>query len=80
MKQQFTSKDFIRDIYGESSYLEKMAIQKAKKDDPEMNEEYKSLEKTKQLLDTVELEPPTFVVNNILNFNEQGSTFETEAG
>lgn len=79
MKQQFTKEDLVRDIYGESSYLEKMAIQKAKENDSEVKEDYKSLKKAKNLLDSVDIQPPSFIVQNILDYSKS-SEFEAEAG
>lgn len=79
MKHQITKEDLVRDIYGEADYLEKMAIQKAKHTDSKIKEDYDSLKKTQQLLDTVDIQPPSFVVQNILNYSKS-SEFEAEAG
>lgn len=79
MKHQITKEDLVRDIYGEADYLEKMAIQKAKKADSKIKEDYNSLKKAQQLLDTVDLQPPSFVIQNILNYSKS-SEFEAEAG
>jgi len=79
MKHQITKEDLVRDIYGEADYLEKMAIQKAKNSDPKIKEGYKSLKKAKELLDTINLQPPSFIIQNILNYSKS-SEFEAEAG
>jgi len=79
MKHQITKEDLVRDIYGEADYLEKMAIQKAKHSDPKIKEDYNSLKKAQELLDAVDLQPPNFIIQNILNYSKS-SEFETEAG
>lgn len=79
MKHQITTEDLVRDIYGESSYLEKMAIQTAKNFDSTIKEELKSLKKAQNLLDSVEIQPPSFVIQRILNYSKS-SKFEAEAG
>jgi hypothetical protein len=79
MRHQITKEDLVRDIYGEADYLEKMAIQKAKQSNPEIKEDYDSLKKAQQLLDTVDFQPPNFVIQNILNYSKS-SEFEAEAG
>ncbi|CAA6806932.1 MAG: Unknown protein [uncultured Aureispira sp.] len=79
MKHQITKEDLIRDIYGEADYLEKMAIQKAKHSDPKIKEDYDSLKKAQELLDSVDLHPPISIIQNILNYSKS-SEFEAEAG
>jgi hypothetical protein len=79
MKHQITKEDLVRDIYDESTYLEKMAIQKAKEKDSQMEKDYKSLKKAQDLLNSAEIQPPDFVVQNILNYSKS-SEFEAEAG
>lgn len=79
MKHQITKEDLVRDLYGEANYLEKMAIQKAKHSDSKIKEDYDSLRKAQELLDTVDLQPPSFVIQNILNYSKS-SEFEAEAG
>lgn len=79
MKHQITKEDLVRDIYDESTYLEKMAIQKAKKNDSQMDKDYKSLKKAQGLLNSAEIQPPDFVVQRILNYSKS-SEFEAEAG
>ena len=78
MKHHITKEDLVRDIYNESSYLEKMAIQQAKQSSIEVREEHQSLKKAKDLLDSVDIQPPSFVIQNILNYSKS-SEFETEA-
>jgi hypothetical protein len=79
MKHQITKEDLVRDIYGEADYLEKLAIQKAKHSDPKIKEDYSSLKKAQELLDAVDLQPPNFIIQNILNYSKS-SEFEAEAG
>ncbi|WMX15381.1 MULTISPECIES: hypothetical protein [unclassified Aureispira] len=79
MKHQITKEDLVRDIYGETDYLEKMAIQKAKHSDSKIKENHNALKKAQQLLDAVDIQPPSFVVQNILNYSKS-SEFEAEAG
>lgn len=78
MKHNITKGDLVRDIYGEANYLERMAIQKAKHSDANIQEEYQDLKKANKLLNTIDLQPPSFVVQNILNYSKS-SEFETEA-
>lgn len=77
MKHQITKEDLVRDIYGEADYLKKMAIQKAKQSNSTIEEDHNALKKAQQLLDTVEFQPPSFVIQNILNYSKS-SEFETE--
>ncbi len=79
MKQQFTQEDMVRSIYGESSYLEQMAIRAAQKSNQDFAEEYQSLQTAEALLSSVELRPPNFAIQNILNYSSS-SQFEAEAG
>lgn len=79
MKHHFTQEDLIRDLYNESTYLEKMAIQQAKKKDSSLEHEYKSLQKAQALLEKAVTQPPEFVVQKILEYSKS-SKFETEAG
>ncbi|BDS14823.1 hypothetical protein [Aureispira anguillae] len=78
MKHKITKGDLVRDIYGEVNYLKKMAIQKAKQSDSDIQEEHNDLKKAQDLLNTVEIQPPSFVIQNILNYSKS-SEFETEA-
>jgi hypothetical protein len=79
MKQQFTNQDMIRDIYGESDYLEQMAMQNAKKNNPDFRSEYQSFQKAEALLSSVDIAPPASIIQNILNYSAS-SQFETEVG
>jgi hypothetical protein len=79
MKHHFTQEDLIRDLYNESTYLEKMAIQQAKKQNSTLDYEYKSLQKAQALINKATIQPPDFVVQNILDYSKS-SKFETEAG
>lgn len=79
MKHQFTQTDLIRNLYQESSYLEKMGIQQAVKQNESLEQAQEELQAAKALLDSVELEPPAFTVQNILNYSKR-STLEAEAG
>ena len=44
-----------------------------------MKKDYKSLKKAQDLLNSAEIQPPDFVVQNILNYSKS-SEFEAEAG
>ncbi len=79
MKHQITKANLVRDIYDESSYLEKMAIQQAKKTDSQIEEEYNDLKKAQDMLNSVEIQPPQFLIQNILDYSKS-SEFETKAG
>ncbi len=79
MKYQITKEDLVRDIYGESNYLEKIVIQKAKAGVSKIKEQYESLKKAQNLLNSVEIQPPNSIVQNILNYSKS-SEFEAEAG
>lgn len=79
MKQQFTNQDMIRDIYGESNYLEQMAMQNARTNNPDFSNTYQSFQKAEALLSSVDIAPPTSVIQNILNYSAS-SQFETEVG
>jgi hypothetical protein len=79
MKHQITQGDLVRNIYGESNNLEKIAIENAKKTDSDLDQEYKSLKKAQNILNSVEIQPPSFLIQNILNYSKS-SEFEAEAG
>lgn len=79
MKHQVTKEDLVRDIYNESHYMEKMAIQEAKKNDASIREEHKELKKAQDFLNSGEIQPPSFVIQNILDYSKS-SKFEAEAG
>lgn len=78
MKHQITKEDLVRDMYGETNFMEKAAIQTAKDNDAELQEEFKSLKKAYNLLNSLELQPPSFLIQNILNYSKS-SEFEAEA-
>lgn len=78
MKHQITKEDLVRDMYGETNFMEKAAIQTAKENDAELQEEFKSLKKAYNLLNSLELQPPSFLIQNILNYSKS-SKFEAEA-
>ncbi|MCH2021688.1 MAG: hypothetical protein MK207_04335 [Saprospiraceae bacterium] len=77
MKHQITKTNLVRDIYDESSYLEKMAIQQARKKNNQIDEEYKNLKKAQDILNSSEIEPPQFLIQNILDYSKS-SEFETK--
>ncbi len=79
MKQDFTNEQMIRELYKETSYLESMALAKQLQEDPDLKHEYKSMKKAKSTLDSIEMEPPVFAVQNILNYS-QSSRLEREIG
>ena len=56
-----------------------MAIQQAKKQNSTLDYEYKSLQKAQALINKATIQPPDFVVQNILDYSKS-SKFETEAG
>lgn len=77
MKNQFTNHDLIRYAYGEVSFLEKVAIEKALKTDLELANEFEKLQKSRQKLDEVELMPSVHSIQAILNYSSS-SHYETE--
>ena len=69
MKHQITKEDLVRNLYDESTFLEKMAIQKAKKNDSQMEKDYKSLKKAQDLRTDSHLIFPSPLSNRPLSSN-----------
>ena len=77
MKHQITKTNLVRDIYNESSYLEKLAIQQARKKNNQINQEYTDLKKAQEILNSIEIEPSECLIKNILDYSKS-SEFETK--
>lgn len=77
MKYNITKNDLVSDLYGESDYLQRMAIQSAESCNNDIREAKASLKAAKDLLDEATLQPPDFVIRQVLNYSKH-STLETE--
>lgn len=79
MKYHITEEDLVRDLYGETSYLERMGIQSAEACHTDIYEAKSSLKAAKAFLDTIQLQPSASVVQSILSYSKT-SSLEAEAG
>lgn len=79
MKYHITEEDLVRDLYGETDYLEHIGIQSAEACHTDIYEAKSSLKAAQSFLDTIQLQPSTAVVQSILNYSKT-SRLETEAG
>jgi len=70
MKHRITITDLMLYMYGETSYLETMAISKALKNDASLRREYEKLQEAYTQLPEIELEPTSFSINNILAYSQ----------
>lgn len=77
MKYNITKNDLVSDLYGETDYLQRMAIQSAERCDSAIREAKASLKAAKDLLDEAALQPPDFVLRQVLNYSKH-SALETE--
>ena len=68
MTQTFTQNDLIRYLYHETSATETTEINKALICDSELQEQFKELMATKNLLDTARLKPAPATIQNILSY------------
>ena len=79
MKYHITEEDLVRDLYGETNYLEHMGIQSAEACHADVYEAKASLKAAKSFLDTIQLQPSASAVQAILNYSKT-SSLETEVG
>lgn len=76
MKLNFTENDIIRALFNETSILESSLIRTACKNDPKLNTLLQDFTFAKSQLDNIELEPPKFLEEEILNYSNN-STLST---
>lgn len=79
MKYHITEEDLVRDLYGETDYLERMGIQSAEACHTDIYEAKSSLKAAKAMLDSIQVQPPQSVVQSILAYSRT-SRLETEVG
>lgn len=77
MRHTITTTHLIRYVYNEVSYLEKMAIELAIKNEESVRFEYEQLLAAQEVLDGVELMPATSSIQNILNYSSSSRLEET---
>lgn len=77
MRHIITTTHLIRYMYNEVSYLEKMAIELAIKNEESVRSEYQQLQATHALLDGSTLMPETSSIQNILNYSSSSRLEET---
>lgn len=77
MKYNITKNDLVSDLYGETDYLKHMTIKSAEYCDSDIKEIRTSLKAAKDLLDELTLQPPNFILRQVLNYSKH-STLETE--
>ena len=77
MKYNITKNDLVSDLYGETDYLQHMAIQSAERCNSDIRATKASLKAAKDLLDEAALQPPDFVLRQVLNYSKH-STLETK--
>jgi hypothetical protein len=77
MKYNITQNDLVSDLYGEADYLQRMAIQSAESCDSNIRKAKANLKAAKDLLDEAALQPPDFVLRQVLNYSKR-SALETE--
>jgi hypothetical protein len=74
MIKTFTPNDVIRYFYNETSQSENKAIEKALIIDAELMEEYKHLNETAELLNSIKRQPSDTVINNILRYSKESES------
>ena len=77
MRHTITTTHLIRYIYNEVSYLEKMAIELAIKNEESVRSEYQQLQAAHEILDGSTLMPETSSIQNILNYSSSSRLEET---
>ncbi len=77
MKYNITKNDLVSDLYGETGFLQRMAIRSAERNDSDLRKEKADLQAAKELLDDAALQPPDFVLRQVLNYSKR-SALETE--
>jgi len=77
MRHTITTTHLIRYVYNEVSYLEKMAIELAIKNEDSVRSEYEQLQAAQEVLDNSILMPETSSIQNILNYSSSSRLEET---
>lgn len=77
MKHFISSQDLLQFLYEEVDYLQKMAIEKALQEDPELRQEWEALLSSYQLLQAEQFQeilPDELAIQNILAYSQNSLT------
>jgi|NOAtaT_7_FD_contig_41_7302547_length_397_multi_5_in_0_out_0_1 hypothetical protein len=77
MKHQFTTHHLIRYIYNELGYMERVALEKALKEDAALAAQFEQIQDSQDTIEEMELMPSSLSIQNILNYSKS-SRYETK--
>jgi len=78
MKHQFTTHHLISYLYNELGYMERVALEKALKEDALLAAQFEQIQDSHETIEEIELMPSSLSIQNILNYSKS-SRYETKA-